>query len=340
MKRLIIIFSIFSLIFLHFSTKSIARAATCTGSDLASQNILYPPSVRLDTPATLSIIGALPSLRNSTLYIFLWNPSTNSQALPGSVPISINADGAGIVTLDWGTLGPGLESGNYAIRIFDNPTNPFVPPCSPDINIQIVAEERTCVTFGDPCNYPADNNRIDQIEFCPEVGVTLICGSNGLWQSPPLSTFDYICVSPNPPTCRECEVFPDGTRECGDLSPERPVNCPAICAEEDTSATAFIVSRGCDEGEGTVNTAIGCIPFQIIDQTASFFLAWGLSVGGGIALLLIAISAIMFATSRGNPQKLEGAKSLFWAATTGLGMLALSVFLLRIIGVDVLGLFS
>jgi len=107
-----------------------------------------------------------------------------------------------------------------------------------------------------------------------------------------------------------------------------------------TEGTASQVARGCSGGLGQVNTAIGCIPFEIVSQTASFFLAWSLSIGGGIALLLIAISAFMFATSSGIPDKVKGARDLFTASTTGLIFLVLSVFLLRFIGVDILGLFG
>ncbi len=102
---------------------------------------------------------------------------------------------------------------------------------------------------------------------------------------------------------------------------------------------AQFVSHGC-LNQGYVNTAIGCIPFHIVSETARFFIAWGLGVGGGVALILIAISAIKLATSSGNPEKLKSAKSLFWSAIAGLGMIIFSVFLLRFIGVDVLGLFS
>jgi|GEM_PF-1739977 len=103
--------------------------------------------------------------------------------------------------------------------------------------------------------------------------------------------------------------------------------------------TAQFVSHGC-LNQGYVNTAIGCIPFNIISETARFFLAWGLGVGGGVALFLIAISAITIAASSGNPEKINSAKSLLWSAIVGLGMLIFSVFLIRFIGVDVLSLFG
>ena len=107
----------------------------------------------------------------------------------------------------------------------------------------------------------------------------------------------------------------------------------------EAEGTASQVGRGCSS-VGYVNTAIGCIPFTIISQTAKFFLQWSISIGGGIALFLIGLSAIMFATSSGNPQKVQSAKSLFMAAVGGLLFILLSVFLLRVIGVNVLGLFS
>jgi hypothetical protein len=103
---------------------------------------------------------------------------------------------------------------------------------------------------------------------------------------------------------------------------------------------ASLVSEGCQGGPGFVNTAIGCIPYDAFSNMARFFLSWSLGVGGGIGLALIAMSAFMFITSSGNPDKLNSAKSLFIAALSGLVMIVLCVFLLKLISVNILGLFS
>jgi hypothetical protein len=121
------------------------------------------------------------------------------------------------------------------------------------------------------------------------------------------------------------------------------VNCPLsgqLCCRPTNEPPNTAALVACNNTLGTVDTAIGCIPFDLINQTARFFLSWSLSIGGGVALLLVGVSGIMFATSSGNPKRIENAKSLFYAAITGLLMIVLSIFLLRFIGVNVIGLFS
>lgn len=209
-----------------------------------------------------------------------------------------------------------------------------------------------------PPPYPESDSDCGTWEFDPGYQQTFCfgLGGNGVITSPVQCPFQGEC-------CRSADLctryfgcvydengIPTGSCEerytGGDLSTDinsclQSCQPPPQTPGEDTASR---VSVGCgprgSERPGYVNTAIGCMPFTIISETARFFLAWGLSIGGGVALLLIGIAAIMFATSAGNPEKVKGARELFWAAITGLGMLLLSVFLLRFIGVDVLGLFA
>jgi hypothetical protein len=95
----------------------------------------------------------------------------------------------------------------------------------------------------------------------------------------------------------------------------------------------------CDDQPGTVNTAIGCVDFNDINSLARFFIGWALGIAGGVALLMIGFAAFRIATSQGNPQRLQGGQELLLSAIGGLLMVVLSVFLLRFIGVDLLGLF-
>lgn len=90
----------------------------------------------------------------------------------------------------------------------------------------------------------------------------------------------------------------------------------------------------------TINTAIGCIPINDTNALMSFILGWAISVGGGVAFLLILFAGFQILTSGGNPQKTQAGKELLTAAVSGLLMIIFSAFLLRIIGVNVLGIFS
>jgi hypothetical protein len=100
-------------------------------------------------------------------------------------------------------------------------------------------------------------------------------------------------------------------------------------------------SGGC--GSTEFSTAIGCIPTggKGGDSTKmlGFFMGWAVGIGGGLAFLLIVYSGFLLMTSSGNPQRVQAGKELLGAAVGGLLLLIFSVVVLRIIGVDILGLF-
>jgi len=84
-----------------------------------------------------------------------------------------------------------------------------------------------------------------------------------------------------------------------------------------------------------VQTAIGCIPFTangFIEKVFPIFI----SFGGAIAFLLILFGGIQMMTSAGNPEKLAGGKELIVSAITGLLLIIFSIFILRVIGYDIL----
>jgi len=85
----------------------------------------------------------------------------------------------------------------------------------------------------------------------------------------------------------------------------------------------------------TVYTAIGCIPIETNAMTA-FILRWAIGIGGGIAFLLIVYAGFIIMTSSGNPDRLKAGQELLTSAIMGLILLIFSVFILKIIGVDIL----
>jgi hypothetical protein len=89
-------------------------------------------------------------------------------------------------------------------------------------------------------------------------------------------------------------------------------------------------------GPSDIDTAIGCIPVGDLNALATFILRWGAGIGGGVAFVLIIYATILIITSTGNPHKLQAGKELLSAAIAGLLLLIFSVFVLRLIGVDIL----
>lgn len=97
-------------------------------------------------------------------------------------------------------------------------------------------------------------------------------------------------------------------------------------------------------GNGTdINTAIGCIPV-LGDTTGAgfsgFLLKWAIGVGSGIAFLLILYSGFMIMTSTGNPERLKAGQELLTSAISGILFLIFSIFILNVIGVNILGIFQ
>ena len=101
-------------------------------------------------------------------------------------------------------------------------------------------------------------------------------------------------------------------------------------------AYAQLNTGGC--GGDSIETAIGCIPVGNTNSFMGWILGWAVGVGGGIAFLLIVYASFMVMTSQGDPARLKAGQELLTSAISGLIMLIFSVFILKFIGVDILGL--
>lgn len=91
----------------------------------------------------------------------------------------------------------------------------------------------------------------------------------------------------------------------------------------------------CNNGQG-ISTAIGCVPTNDINAFVGWLLSKVIFIASGIAFLLMAFGAIQIITSAGNPEKIKGGGELITSALSGLLFIILSVFLLKLIGVDIL----
>lgn len=95
----------------------------------------------------------------------------------------------------------------------------------------------------------------------------------------------------------------------------------------------------CDDDKNNpgINTAIGCIhtsPIGFIKDFLNFLI----SIAGGLAFLMMLAGAYQMLTSAGNPETLSAGRDRFQSAIIGLLFIIFSILLLRIIGVDILGL--
>ncbi|HTK03155.1 MAG TPA: hypothetical protein VL401_00050 [Alphaproteobacteria bacterium] len=92
-------------------------------------------------------------------------------------------------------------------------------------------------------------------------------------------------------------------------------------------------------GANDIYTAIGCV--SVLESQEAFLggiLKWAVGIGGGIAFLLILYAGFMIMTSGGNPERLKAGQELLTSAISGLILLIFSIFILKFIGIDILGL--
>lgn len=90
------------------------------------------------------------------------------------------------------------------------------------------------------------------------------------------------------------------------------------------------------EGKEGINTAIGCIPSGDLNGFVSWFLGKLIFIASGVAFLLMAFGALQIITSAGSPEKVQAGQQLITSALAGLIFIILSLFLLKLIGVDIL----
>lgn len=108
--------------------------------------------------------------------------------------------------------------------------------------------------------------------------------------------------------------------------------------EECTATQEYIDERGWHPGSKGIQTALGCIPTEI-QPFVSWLFKYAISIAGGIAFLMIIFASFQMITSSGDPEKLNKAKQMLGSAVAGLLFIAFAVFLLRVIGVDILKIF-
>lgn len=105
---------------------------------------------------------------------------------------------------------------------------------------------------------------------------------------------------------------------------------PALFLLSSISVQETQIIRG-----GCIDTAIGCVP---VDQTKflSFLLRWSIGIASGVAFILITKASFQIMTSQGDMKKIQAGKELLTSAIMGLILIIFSVFILRLIGVNIL----
>jgi len=218
-----------------------------------------------------------------------------------------------------------------------------------------VADLTTCNEVNEPCCSTTGITNSVINYFCS--GLT--CDRSNLTCQPESSDLDYSNCSNNGDSCcyrpsgifqepycgpglntyetgTSCTCCSPGNDECAPNP--TPDNIPILNICEGVSADKIEVCKQCmgDSQDGSKFwTGLGCISTNPKDFIKDF-LTIALGVAGGIALLLMIYGSFLISTSAGDPKKAEEGKEMITGTIAGLLFIIFSVFLLKLIGVDIL----
>ena len=126
-------------------------------------------------------------------------------------------------------------------------------------------------------------------------------------------------------------------------------NCPDICEgyftlTPETKPTTQTAKDLCSFSSDCIScfdagntwTALGCIPTNNTNELLRWVFTRAIFFASGIAFLLMIFGAFQIITSAGNPEKVQAGKELITSCVSGLLFIILSLFLLKLIGVDIL----
>jgi len=88
--------------------------------------------------------------------------------------------------------------------------------------------------------------------------------------------------------------------------------------------------------DGGVFSGIGCVKTDSKKFIKETVFGIGIGLAGGFSLLCIIYAAFMMQSSQGNPEKLKKAQEMITGCIMGLMLIIFSVFILRLIGVNIL----
>jgi len=148
-------------------------------------------------------------------------------------------------------------------------------------------------------------------------------------------------VQINPPTGTITPIISPSSKNppfdpCGNLDPVSLKNCQD-CLGFTGTPDLHNPAKAYTKIASKTWTALGCIPTDP-GQFISWLLPAAIGIAGGLAFLLIIYGAFTILTSSGNPEKLNSGKEILISALAGLLLIIFSVFILKLIGVDILGI--
>jgi len=145
-----------------------------------------------------------------------------------------------------------------------------------------------------------------------------------------------------------CQTGVQSNGKAGDPS---DVNCRCVLdGLTPTPGPLQVLSKFCDNQttagdqsgcrvcitQGGVWSGIGCVQGTIDKFIGQTVFGLGIGLAGGFSLLCIIYAAFMMQSSQGNPEKLKKAQEMITSCIMGLMLIIFSVFILKLIGVNIL----
>lgn len=178
---------------------------------------------------------------------------------------------------------------------------------------------------------------VDSTKICAKANAT--CTTNADCQGPGGVCSQYTCWDHDGKS-KDCRLGVQtqtiGSNKCPSSLVEQCKKDNKLCREGKCVDVISSAGESCDNNKG-VKTAIGCIhtdPAGLVRDILKF----SVGIGGGIAFLLMLIGAFQMIISAGDPEALKAGQERFRDAIIGLLFIIFSVFLMKILGVDILGL--
>jgi len=203
--------------------------------------------------------------------------------------------------------------GNYVVLITDANGNNLEPPVGDGVDV--IQGRATKAFYLSEGNYKAillfSTDPIKEKSFTIQTTTYLRCGD-------PCNPLDDRCSNACP--CLS-EAGGGGQWRCGASG--------ATLAIPPTD-----IHGNCSQLE--INTALGCIPADTLNNFVAWFLSKLIFIASGVAFLLMAFGALKIITSAGSPESIQAGKELITSSLAGLVFIILSLFLLKLIGVDIL----
>lgn len=116
-----------------------------------------------------------------------------------------------------------------------------------------------------------------------------------------------------------------------------PSGAPGSSTAPAPSGGGIPIFRPTTCGEGSLATALGCLPYTY-QPFVTTLLRFLVGISGGISLIVMLTGVFRLITSSGDPKQVQSGRELFSSGVVGLLVVIFSVTLLRLVAADILKL--